>query len=76
MIPQKLGTNLKLNVLKGDRSAQFQLFELTKEMLYTSCSLVMNDEANDALQDSYVEIFQNVSTQALIGRIKTITVKI
>jgi RNA polymerase sigma-70 factor (ECF subfamily) len=58
MNPQKLDTNLILNVLKGDRSAQFQLYELTKGMLYSTCYLIVNDEdeANDVLQDSYVEI--------------------
>lgn len=81
MIPQKLDTNLISNVLQGDRSAQFQLFEMTKGMLYTICYRVMNDEdeANDALQDSYVEIFQKIHTlkhpEALIGWMKTITVR-
>ena len=59
MSHQKLDRNLTSNVLKGDRSARFQLFELTKGMLLSICCRVMNDEdeANDALQDSYVEIF-------------------
>ena len=78
---QKLDTNLIKNVLKGDRSAQFQLFELTKGMLYSTCYRIVNDEdeANDVLQDSYVEIFQKLHTlkhpEALLGWMKTITVR-
>ncbi len=78
---QKLDTNLITNVLKGDRSAQFQLFELTKGMLYSTCYRIVNDEdeANDVLQDSYVEIFQKIHTlkhpEALIGWMKTITIR-
>lgn len=64
MISQKLDTDLISNVLKGDRSAQFQLFEMTKGMLFSICYRVANDkdEANDVLQDSYVEIFQKMHT--------------
>lgn len=78
---QKLDTNLISNVFKGDRTAQFQLFELTKGMLFSICYRVMNDEdeANDVLQDSYVEIFQKIHTlkqpEALIGWMKTITIR-
>lgn len=81
MSVQKLDKNLITNVLKGDRSAQFQLFELTKGMLYSICYRVMDDEdeANDVLQDSYVEIFQKMHTlkhaEALIGWMKTITIR-
>ncbi|REG90538.1 RNA polymerase sigma factor [Algoriphagus antarcticus] len=81
MSPQKLDTNLISKVLKGDRSAQFQLFELTKGILFSICYRVMNDEdeANDVLQDSYVEIFQKIHTlkhsEALIGWMKTITIR-
>ncbi|MDR7132178.1 RNA polymerase sigma-70 factor (ECF subfamily) [Algoriphagus sp. 4150] len=81
MNPQKLDTNLISNVLKGERSAQFQLFELTKGMLYSACYRIVNDEdeANDALQDAYVEIFQKIHTlkhpEALIGWMKTITIR-
>lgn len=78
---QKLDANLITNVLKGDRSAQFQLFELTKGMLFSVCYRVTNneDEANDVLQDSYVDIFQKIHTlkhsEALIGWMKTITIR-
>ncbi|WP_339877035.1 RNA polymerase sigma factor [uncultured Algoriphagus sp.] len=78
---QKLDTNLIKNVLKGDRSAQFQLFELTKEMLYSACLRIVNDEdeANDVLQDAYVEIFQKIHSlkhpEALLSWMKTITIR-
>ncbi len=81
MSPQKLDPNLISNVLKGDRSAQFQLFELTKGMLYSICYRISNDEdeANDVMQDSYVEIFQKLHSlkhpEALIGWMKTITIR-
>lgn len=81
MISQKLDKTLISNVLRGERSAQFQLFELTKGMLYSVCYRVTNDEdeANDVLQDSYVEIFQKIHTlkhpEALIGWMKTITIR-
>ncbi|SFT99456.1 RNA polymerase sigma-70 factor, ECF subfamily [Algoriphagus locisalis] len=78
---QKLDINLISNVLKGDRSAQFQLFELTKGMLYSACYRIVNDEdeANDVLQDSYVEIFQKIHSlkhpEALLSWMKTITIR-
>lgn len=78
---QKLDTNLIKNVIKGDRSAQFQLFELTKGMLYSACYRIVNDEdeANDVLQDSYVEIFQKIHSlkhpKALLSWMKTITIR-
>jgi len=81
MISQKLDTDLISKLLKGDRSAQFQLFEMTKGMLFSICYRVTNDEdeANDVLQDSYVEIFQKMHTlnhpEALIAWMKTITIR-
>ncbi|RAI91924.1 RNA polymerase sigma factor [Algoriphagus yeomjeoni] len=78
---QKLDTHLIKSVLKGDRSAQFQLFELTKGMLYSACYRILNDEdeANDVLQDSYVEIFQKIHSlkhpEALLSWMKTITIR-
>ncbi|WP_425636091.1 RNA polymerase sigma factor [Algoriphagus yeomjeoni] len=78
---QKLDTHLITSVLKGDRSAQFQLFELTKGMLYSACYRIVNDEdeANDVLQDSYVEIFQKIHSlkhpEALLSWMKTITIR-
>ena len=61
--------------------AQFRLFELTSGMLYSTCFRIINDEdeANDVLQDAYVEIFQKLHTlkhpEALLGWMKTITVR-
>jgi RNA polymerase sigma-70 factor (ECF subfamily) len=81
MSNQKLDSNLIQKVLLQDRSAQFQLFELTKGMLYSTCYriLVDEDEANDVLQDAYVEIFQNIKKlkhpEALISWMKTITIR-
>lgn len=81
MSNQKLDSNLIQKVLRQDRSAQFQLFELTKGMLYSICYriLVDEDEANDVLQDAYVEIFQNIKKlehpEALISWMKTITIR-
>ncbi|MEN2283597.1 sigma-70 family RNA polymerase sigma factor [Algoriphagus sp. SE2] len=78
---QKLDSDLIQKVLKQDRSAQFQLFELTKRMLYSVCYriLVDEDEANDVLQDAYVEIFQSLKNlnhpEALISWMKTITIR-
>ncbi|WP_057939335.1 RNA polymerase sigma factor [Algoriphagus resistens] len=77
----KLDTTLISNVLRGDRSAQFQLFELTKGMLYSACYRIVHDEdeANDVLQDSYVEIFQKIHSlkhpEALLSWMKTITIR-
>ncbi|WP_439489262.1 RNA polymerase sigma factor [Algoriphagus sp.] len=77
----KLDSHLITNILNGDRSAQFQLFELTKGMLYSTCYRIVNDEdeANDVLQDAYVEIFQKIhmlrQPEALLGWMKTITVR-
>ncbi|MCE7057388.1 RNA polymerase sigma factor [Algoriphagus sp. AGSA1] len=81
MNTQKLDSLLITNVVYGDRSAQFRLFELTKGMLYSTCYRIVNDEdeANDALQDAYVEIFQKIHTlkqpEAILGWMKTITVR-
>lgn len=81
MTIQKLDKTLIDQVMKNDRSAQFQLFELTKGMLYTTCYRIINDEdeANDVLQDAYVEIFQKLyslkHTEALLSWMKTITIR-
>lgn len=78
---QKLNSELINKVIQQDRSAQFQLFELTKNMLYSICYRVLanEEEANDVLQDSYVEIFQNIRKlehpEALISWMKTITIR-
>ncbi len=78
---QKIDSNLISKVIRQERSAQFQLFELTKGMLFSICYrvLVDEDEANDVLQDAYVEIFQNIRKlehpEALISWMKTITVR-
>lgn len=78
---QKLNSELINKVIQQDRSAQFQLFELTKSMLYSICYRVLanEEEANDVLQDAYVEVFQNIRKlqhpQALISWMKTITIR-
>jgi len=81
MDTQKLDIHLITKVVRGDRASQFQLFELTKGMLYSTCYRIINDEdeANDALQDAYVEIFQQIhklkNQEALISWMKTITIR-
>ncbi|MBB6328642.1 RNA polymerase sigma-70 factor (ECF subfamily) [Algoriphagus iocasae] len=78
---QKIDSNLVSRVIRQERSAQFQLFELTKGMMFSICYRVLGDEdeANDVLQDSYVEIFQNIRKlahpEALTSWMKTITIR-
>lgn len=68
-------------VIENDRKAQFQLFELTKRLVYSLAFRILNDEdeAQDVLQDTYVEVFQNLKKlahhEALIGWMKTITIR-
>jgi RNA polymerase sigma-70 factor (ECF subfamily) len=68
-------------VIANDRKAQFQLFELTKRLVYSLAFRILNDEdeAQDILQDTYIEIFQQIRklshANALISWIKTITVR-
>jgi len=47
-------------IIQNDRNAQFQLFEMTKGMLYSSCYRILSDEeeAHNILKDVYVAIFQ------------------
>ncbi|MBN3584521.1 RNA polymerase sigma factor [Algoriphagus aestuarii] len=77
----KIDSNLVNRVIRQERSAQFQLFELTKGMLFSICYRVLGneDEANDVLQDAYVEIFQNIRKlehpEALTAWMKTITIR-
>lgn len=81
MSNQKLDSDLIKKVIQQDSSAQFQLFELTKKMLYSICYRILldEDEANDVLQDAYVEIFQNIKKldhpEALTSLMKTITIR-
>jgi RNA polymerase sigma-70 factor (ECF subfamily) len=68
-------------VIANDRTAQFQLFELTKCLVYSLAFRILNDEdeAHDVLQDTYVEVFQNLKKlthpKALVGWMKTIAVR-
>lgn len=81
MTNQLIHPDLITKVINNDRSAQFQLFELTKGMLFSTCFRILNDEekANDALQDAYVEVFQKIRTlkhpEAILVWMKTITVR-
>ncbi|EPR69327.1 RNA polymerase sigma factor [Cyclobacterium qasimii] len=66
---------------QNDRNAQFQLFEMTKGMLYSTCYRILSDEeeAHDVLQEVYVDVFQNIrklkNPEALISWMKTIAVR-
>jgi len=68
-------------VISNDRKAQFQLFELTKSMVYSLSFRILNDEedAHDVLQETYVEVFQQIKKlihhEALITWVKTIAVR-
>jgi RNA polymerase sigma factor (sigma-70 family) len=68
-------------VIANDRKAQFQLFELTKRLVYSFAFRILNDEdeAQDILQDTYIEVFQQIKKlshpDALISWMKTITVR-
>lgn len=68
-------------VIAQDRKAQFQLFELTKRMIYSLAFRMLDDEelAQDVLQDSYVEISQQIRhlkyPEALLSWMKTITAR-
>jgi RNA polymerase sigma-70 factor (ECF subfamily) len=64
-----------------DRKAQFQLFELTKRMVYSLAFRILNDEdaAHDVLQDTYIMVFQEIRNlkhpEALVSWMKTITAR-
>jgi len=81
MSQQKISTHLISQVILNDEKAQFQLFELTKRMVYSIAYRVLNDEdeAHDVLQDTFVEVFQKIRKldrpEALISWMKTITVR-
>lgn len=68
-------------VIAQDRKAQFQLFELTKRMVYSLAFRILNDEdaAHDVLQDTYIRVFQEIRNlkhpEALISWMKTITAR-
>ncbi|WP_339925989.1 RNA polymerase sigma factor [uncultured Cyclobacterium sp.] len=79
-IPKPDATLIK-RINQNDRNAQFQLFEMTKGMLYSTCFRILSDEeeAHDILQDVYVAVFQNIrklkNPEALISWMKTIAVR-
>lgn len=68
-------------IIAQDRKAQFQLFELTKRMVYSLAFRILNDEdaAHDVLQDTYIRVFQEIRNlkhpEALISWMKTITAR-
>jgi len=78
---ERIDIKLIRNVIEQDRMAQFQLFELTKKMVYSLAFRIVNDEdvANDVLQDTYVMVFQEIRNlkhpEALISWMKTITAR-
>ncbi|MHA7131015.1 RNA polymerase sigma factor [Algoriphagus namhaensis] len=77
----ELNHQLISQVILQDRKAQYQLFELTKNMIYSLAYRVLNDEdeAHDVLQDTYVEVFQNIQKlshpEALTAWMKTIAAR-
>lgn len=68
-------------VIAKDQKAQFQLFELTKRMVYSLAFRILNDEdtAHHVLQDTYVKVFQEIRNlkhpEALVSWMKTITAR-
>lgn len=81
MNKERLDQQLIESVIAQDRKAQFQLFELTKRMVYSLAFRILNDEdtAHDVLQDTYVKVFQEIRNlkhpEALISWMKTITAR-
>jgi RNA polymerase sigma-70 factor (ECF subfamily) len=77
----QLDSELIKRVISQERKAQFQLFELTKRMVYSLTFRMLNDEelAHDVLQDTYVEVFQQIRNlkhpEALISWMKTIAAR-
>ena len=59
---ERIDIELIRRVIEQDRLAQFQLFELTKKMVYSLAFRIVNDEdvAHDVLQDTYVMVFQEI----------------
>lgn len=77
----QLNSELIDRVISQERKAQFEFFELTKRMVYSLAYRMLNDKdlAHDVLQDTYVEVFQQIRhlkhKEALISWIKTITAR-
>lgn len=67
--------------LQGDREAQCALFEQYKHRMYTTAYHMLHnrEQAEDALQDAFVEVFRDLSQyraeSSLGGWIKTIVVR-
>lgn len=78
---ERIDVELIRRVIGHDRLAQFQLFELTKKMVYSLAFRIVNDEdgAHDVLQDTYVMVFQEIRNlkhpEALTSWMKTITAR-
>ncbi len=68
-------------VIANDQKAQFQLVDLTKRLVYSLHFRILNDEdeAQDILQYTYIEVFQQIKKlshpDALISWMKTIIVR-
>lgn len=81
MEKERIDYNLIEAVIAQDRKAQFQLFELTKRMVYSLAFRILNDEdtAHDVLQDTFIKVFQEIKNlkhpEALISWMKTITAR-
>ncbi|MBN7811375.1 sigma-70 family RNA polymerase sigma factor [Algoriphagus sp. H41] len=81
MEKQQIDYSLIELVIAQDRKAQFQLFEMTKRMVYSLAFRILNDEdtAHDVLQDTYVKVFQEIRNlkhpEALISWMKTIAAR-
>ena len=77
----QLNKELIKQIIAQDRKAQFQLFELTKRMVYSLAFRMLNNEelAHDVLQETYVEVFQQIKNlkhpEALVSWMKTITAR-
>lgn len=69
------------NCLKGDRTAQKELFDNYKDAMFTVCLRITgnSDDAADALQDGFITVFQSLKSfrgDSKIGAwIKTIIIR-
>ncbi|WP_026956560.1 RNA polymerase sigma factor [Algoriphagus vanfongensis] len=77
----QLDSELIERVIAQDRKAQFQLFEQTKRMVYSLAFRMLDDEdlAHDVLQDTYVQVFQQIRNlkhpEALLSWMRTIAAR-
>ncbi len=61
---QNLHEDVIARCLKGDRSAQHQLYNLYAKAMYNICYRMTNDvdEAQDVLQEAFISAFNNLSS--------------